>query len=96
MPRLKPDTVIPTAEEDQKINAGVARDPDNPEWSSDDFARARRFRGKQKSPTKIPVSIRLDPVIIESYKASGTGWQSRLNDDLLSLVKRRQRRRAKS
>uniref|UniRef100_UPI003100D3B7 BrnA antitoxin family protein n=1 Tax=Neorhizobium sp. EC2-8 TaxID=3129230 RepID=UPI003100D3B7 len=32
--------------------------------------------------TKQPVTIRLDPDLVEHYKASGKGWQSRMNDDL--------------
>ncbi len=46
-------------------------------------ARAeRRGRGPQKAPTKISVTIRLDQDIVDAYKASGRGWQGRLNDDL--------------
>lgn len=32
--------------------------------------------------TKTPVTIRLDPDVVKLYKATGRGWQSRLNDDL--------------
>lgn len=32
---------LPTDAEDAKINAGMAADPDNPEWTDEDFARAR-------------------------------------------------------
>lgn len=41
MPKLKPGTVMPTPEEDQVINAGIAADPDNPEWTARNFANAR-------------------------------------------------------
>ena len=37
----KRDVIIPTDEEDAAINAGIALDPDNPEWTDEDFARAR-------------------------------------------------------
>lgn len=33
--------ILPTDEEDAAINAGIAADPDNPEWTDADFARAR-------------------------------------------------------
>lgn len=33
--------ILPTEAEDAEINAGIAADPDNPEWTEDDFARAR-------------------------------------------------------
>ena len=68
---------------------------DNPEWTKDDFARARhldevlpalagtiRRRGKQKAPVKKLVSMRLDPDVVEAYKATGRRWQSRVNRDL--------------
>lgn len=40
-------------------------------------------RGRPKAEQiKQPVTIRLDPDLVEHYKASGKGWQSRMNDDL--------------
>jgi hypothetical protein len=41
---LKPYTYIPTAEEDAEIAAGIAADPDNPEQTAEDFARAKLAR----------------------------------------------------
>lgn len=38
----------------------------------------RRGRPKLDSP-KQHVSLRLDPDVIESFKAAGPGWQSRIN-----------------
>ena len=32
---------MPTAAEDRRINAGIAADPDNPEWSDRDFVDAK-------------------------------------------------------
>ena len=32
--------------------------------------------------TKVSTTIRLDPDIIEAFKAEGSGWQSRINDAL--------------
>jgi uncharacterized protein (DUF4415 family) len=71
-------------------------DPDNPEWTSADFARARpaselpeelraffpRTRGIQKAPTKIPVSLRLSAEVVEHFRATGPGWQSRIDEIL--------------
>lgn len=36
-------------------------------------------RGPQKSPTKKQITIRLDAEIVQRAKASGPGWQSRVN-----------------
>ncbi len=39
----------------------------------------RRGRGKQRAPTKQLISIRLDQEVIEAFKATGEGWQGRIN-----------------
>ena len=66
---------------------------DNPEWTKDDFKRARpfpevfpelarrlkRYRGTQKAQTKKLVSLRLDPDVVEKFRASGPGWQTKVN-----------------
>ena len=40
-------------------------------------------RGRPKSPhTKRHVSLRLDPDVVDSFKADGPGWQVRINDAL--------------
>jgi uncharacterized protein (DUF4415 family) len=41
-----------------------------------------RVRGPQKSPRKKPVSLRLDANVIDAFRATGRGWQSRLNTAL--------------
>jgi uncharacterized protein (DUF4415 family) len=44
--------------------------------------RLRRFRGQQKAPTKQMVTLRLDPDVVEAFRATGAGWQRRMNDAL--------------
>jgi uncharacterized protein (DUF4415 family) len=46
----------------------------------------RRARGPQKLPTKQLISLRLDRDLIEHFRASGEGWQSRLNAALRKAV----------
>ena len=41
MPKLKPDTIWPTPEEDEEISRQIAQDPDDFELDDDWFARAR-------------------------------------------------------
>ncbi len=86
--------------EDIAILVGIARDPDAPEWTEEDFARARpaievdpelvqwsrRTRGKQKAPTKVHLNIRLDADIVARLREGGEGWQTRLNDILRRAV----------
>ncbi|MFK4507341.1 BrnA antitoxin family protein [Bradyrhizobium daqingense] len=45
-------------------------------------------RGPQKTPTKIPVSIRLSPEVVKHFKAKGPGWQSRIDAALRRIIKK--------
>ncbi len=44
--------------------------------------RKRGQRGPQKAPTKQQVTLRLDKDVVDRFRATGTGWQSRINDAL--------------
>ncbi|WP_375249807.1 BrnA antitoxin family protein [Sphingomonas sp.] len=71
----------------------VIFDDDNPEWTEEDFARALppselpphilaafpSTRGAQKAPTKKQVTLRLDQDVLEKFRATGPGWQARIN-----------------
>lgn len=46
------------------------------------LVRRRGQRGRQKTPTKIPVQLRVDPDVLDAYKAQGRSWQTRMNDAL--------------
>jgi uncharacterized protein (DUF4415 family) len=49
----------------------------------------RGKRGPQKAPTKKLVSLRLSPEVIEHFKATGPGWQTRIDGALIEAIKRR-------
>jgi uncharacterized protein (DUF4415 family) len=49
----------------------------------------RGKRGPQKAPTKQLVSLRLSPEVISHFKATGPGWQTRIDGALLESIKRR-------
>jgi uncharacterized protein (DUF4415 family) len=70
---------------------------DNPEWTEEDFKNAspfaevfpdpiasiQRARGRPKSENpKQRITLRLDNDMIERFRASGPGWQSRMNEAL--------------
>ena len=75
---------------------------DNSELTPSEMEQARPFaevfpdlaekiskgRGKQKQPTKLRVTLRLDRATIEAFKATGRGWQSRIDQALKTLVPR--------
>jgi uncharacterized protein (DUF4415 family) len=44
-------------------------------------------RGPQKAQTKVAVSIRLSPDVLSHFKASGPGWQSRIDEALRKAAK---------
>ncbi len=52
-----------------------------------ELRRLRGQRGAQKTPKKAPVSIRYDREVIEAFKASGPGWQTRMNAALADWLK---------
>jgi len=70
---------------------------ENPEWTDETTARSRtasevvpphvlealvRRRGPQVAPVKTPVTLRLDPDVLEKFRATGPGWQTRINEVL--------------
>ena len=77
---------------------------ENPSWTKADFALAKRVedipalaalttrrpgqRGPQKAPRKMPISLRLDQSVIDAFKATGEGWQSKMNEALAKAAKR--------
>ena len=48
--------------------------------------RRRGERGPQKAPTKLLLSVRLDRAIVEHFRGTGRGWQTRMNNALLQLI----------
>lgn len=42
-------------------------------------ASLRRTRGRNKKPAKEQVAIRLDQEVVGALRASGPGWQTRVN-----------------
>jgi uncharacterized protein (DUF4415 family) len=78
---------LATDDEDAKINAGIAADPDTYELSDAEFKQLRPGR-PLGSGKKVQVTLRIDSDVVERFKASGAGWQTRMNDVLKSWSKR--------
>ena len=73
-------------------------DDEDAEWTEDQFRRAAVYSGgKLVKPAdgtwtrpgrpisdnpKKQVTLRLDPDVLEAYRATGKGWQSRINAQL--------------
>ena len=93
-----------------KSKKHIVPDDDIPEMTAADFAGAKslkaampdvveamkRGRGRPKVENpKERVSLRLDPKIVAAYKATGEGWQSRINEILArALPDQRPKRRS--
>jgi uncharacterized protein (DUF4415 family) len=45
-------------------------------------------RGPQKRPTKVAVTVRYSPEVVDYFKATGEGWQTRMNDALRDYVEK--------
>lgn len=85
-PLNKPGRLIaPTDAEDAAINRGIAADPDTIELTVGMVAKmkplARRGRPAVDDPKK-PLTTRLDADVLAAIKATGKGWQTRLNEVL--------------
>lgn len=56
--------------------------------------RGQGERGPQIAPVKQQVTLRLDQDVLESFRATGAGWQSRINETLRKAVAKTGRRSA--
>ena len=69
---------------------------DAPEWTDEMFAAADVYLGGKLvrrgrplgSGTKELVSLRLDKQALAAFKATGPGWQVRINETLMRSAKR--------
>jgi uncharacterized protein (DUF4415 family) len=87
--RIRPDDGIPEMTKKEFPQATPLRDA-MPEV----VEAMKRGRGRPKvADPKERVSLRLDPRIVAAYKATGTGWQSRINDVLAAALPKRAAKR---
>ena len=90
MPKLKAGTIIPTPEEDAAITAAAMSDPDAVPFSDAEWEQVKPLvrRGRPLgSGSKTQVTLRLDVEVVQKFRASGDGWQTRINDALKSWVR---------
>ena len=80
---MKTKLFRPTADEDVGIARGIAADPDAaPDLSQPVEGILRRPGRPPKADCKVSVTLRLDRDVVERFKASGAGWQTRINEAL--------------
>ena len=79
--------IMPTDEEDAAITAAAISDPDNQPLTDDQLRQFKRGRGRPVGSNKEQVTLRLDAEVLETFKATGTGWQTRINEVLKEWAK---------
>jgi uncharacterized protein (DUF4415 family) len=87
---------MPTSQEDKEITAAAKADPDSQPLTPRQLKsmipmRALRGRPKSENPKQL-VSVRYSPEVLEYFRATGEGWQSRMDRVLREYVARRSRR----
>jgi uncharacterized protein (DUF4415 family) len=91
----RPAVVIPTEGENKLIVAAAKADPDAQPLTARQLKAMvplRALRGRPKSPNpKQLVSVRYSPEVLEYFKATGEGWQTRMDGVLRQYVSRRSR-----
>ncbi|MEX1166363.1 MAG: BrnA antitoxin family protein [Hydrogenophaga sp.] len=83
---------MPTPAEDAAITAAAMADPDAAPFTDAEWAKVKPLvrRGRPLgSGTKTQVTLRLDVEVVEKFRASGEGWQTRINEVLKSWVRTR-------
>lgn len=78
--------VLPTPAEDADIDAGIGQDRDTYEPSASEIASMKRPGRPLGSGSKTQVTLRLDTAALEAFKATGAGWQTRINALLREAV----------
>jgi uncharacterized protein (DUF4415 family) len=87
---------MPTVADDKVITAAAKADPDAQPLTPKQLKSMvpiRALRGRPPSANKKQlVSIRYSPEVLEYFKSTGEGWQSRIDGVLKEYVSKRARR----
>lgn len=91
MPKLKQGTILPLPKEDVAITAAAMSDPDAVPLTSEEWDAVKPLvrigRPPSARPLKVPTTIRFDPDVLAALKASGKGWQTRVNEAMREWVR---------
>ena len=85
---MRTKLIRPTDSEDAQITAAALTDPDNLPLTDAELSQFKRGRGRPLgSGRKEQITLRLDTEILEQFKATGNGWQTRINEALRDWAK---------
>jgi uncharacterized protein (DUF4415 family) len=89
MPKLKPNHIHITDAEDAAITAAALSDSDAVPLTEDEWHMVKPFVqvGRPKAAvTKERISIRLSRDVVDQFRATGRGWQTRMDSALKQYV----------
>ena len=88
----RPSIIMPTVEEDRAITAAAKSDPDAQPLTTKQLnamVPMSSLRGRPKSvKKKLLVSVRYSAEVVDYFKSTGEGWQSRMDGVLRDYVAR--------
>jgi uncharacterized protein (DUF4415 family) len=89
MPKLKPKHIFVTDEEDAAITAAAMSDPDatpftDAEWEA--VTPLVRIGRPKAEVTKERITIRLSRDVVMQFRATGEGWQTRIDSALRQFI----------
>jgi len=85
--KTKRKFIAPSIEEDAAIAAGIAADADTYALSGKEFAQIKRMGRPRATVTKERITIRLTREVVERFRATGDGWQTRVDEALKEWLK---------
>ncbi|MDT8398877.1 MAG: BrnA antitoxin family protein [Pseudomonadales bacterium] len=81
----------PLIDKDGEVRALTAEDLRHFKPASDvlpaSLQKKLGVRGQQKAPTKERITIRLSSEVVQSFRATGEGWQTRIDPALKEWLK---------
>lgn len=81
------EIILPSSEEDAAITVAALSDPDAQPLTDAELVQLPPARGRPSVAVKRPMlSMRVDPDVLVRLRASGKGWQTRVNALLRQAV----------
>lgn len=97
MNRQKSKTDWRRVRDEARQNAAIPYDPADSPYDPNDQKAVDRYwasaivrrpgqRGKQKTPTKQLVTLRLSAEVLQHFRSTGRGWQTRIDETLKAAL----------
>ena len=77
---------VPDDEEEKSILSGIKTDLDTYELKEEEFEKLRPVGRPKAEETKERITIRLSADVVEYFRSTGKGWQTRMDEALKEYV----------